>query len=271
MLSRVDPLAPFSRWYGRASVEAWEDASAGEAVLSALRCRRTAILHAQRARAADRAEHATYYREEGQRLRALVRDELRRARALRAEPVRRPYLLIACSDTKRHDAQDLRAIDRYDGPAYRVLRHSLPALGNRLPTRILSAQFGLLSPQVVIPDYNRCMDDARAQTLRDDGKVRREIAADIARVRPTDILVMGGARYRGVFDDALRHAYLPSHVRVRAVQGGIGEQLGQLRRWLHNEPLPDATDVRAAWQARLPGGQAPSFPADSLMSFPFPA
>ncbi|WP_432262818.1 DUF6884 domain-containing protein [Cupriavidus sp. TMH.W2] len=271
MLSRVDPLAPFSRWYARAFAGAWEGSSAREAVLSALQCRRMAVLHAQRERAADRPQHAAYYREEAQRLRGIVRGELRRARALRAQPVRQPYLLIACSDTKRHDAQPLRAIDRYDGPAYRVLRNSLPVLGNRLPMRILSAQFGLISAQTCIPDYNRRMDEARAQQFLDDDKLRRDLAADIARVRPTDILVMGGAHYRRVLTEALRDAGLPVHVRVLAVQGGIGEQLGQLRRWLHNQSVTDTRDVRAAWHAHLSGGQAAHAPADSRMSLQLPA
>jgi hypothetical protein len=237
MLSRVDPLGPYRRWVDQASREAWEDTSASAAVLGALQCRRSAILQAQRERQAATARDAAYYAEEGQRLRAIARAELHRAHELRAAAVRKPYLLMACSATKRPDADGLAALTRYDGPAYRVLRAGLPALGHRLPMQILSAQFGLLAPQTRIPDYNRCMDDARRDAFLREQQVARAIAADLHRVRPTDILVMGGARYRAVFCDALARAGLPDHVRVLATQGGIGEQLGQLRRWLHDEAM----------------------------------
>ncbi|WP_454727723.1 MULTISPECIES: DUF6884 domain-containing protein [Cupriavidus] len=256
MLSRVDPLAPYARWRDRALAQAWGAQSAREAVLGALQCRRTAILHAQRMRAAATPEAAQYYLEELRRLRALARADLRRARTLRAHPVRQPYLLIACSATKRDAVDPLPALTRYDGPAYRVLRAGLPALAHRLPLRILSARYGLLAAQSPIPDYNQRMDAARAATIVREGAVAREIAADLARVRPTDILVMGGGDYREVFVNALTRAGLPAHVRVLAVQGGIGEQLGQLRRWLHNAPVVGAADVGARLQPHLPAGSA---------------
>ncbi|CAG9184407.1 hypothetical protein LMG32289_05608 [Cupriavidus pampae] len=243
LLAQRDPLAPFSRWHARAWQAAWELHSPCVAVLGALSARRAAILHTQRARASDTAAHQLYYREEAARLRAMARADLVRARALRAAPVRVPYLLIACSGTKRPDAQWLPALSRYDGPAYRVLRGAVQATGCRPSMRILSAELGLISPQTAIPDYNRCMDDARMREYLQSGKGAAEVSAHLHAVRPTDILVMGGARYREVFHDALVRANLPTHVRQLTVHGGIGEQLGQLRRWLHGLPVPDALDL----------------------------
>ena len=78
-------------------------------------------------------------------------------------------LILGCSATKRHDAGLLPALHRYDGPLYRIIRRALaerPQLAARLTIRILSAEYGLISADTPIPDYDRRMTPARAMELQ---------------------------------------------------------------------------------------------------------
>ena len=56
-------------------------------------------------------------------------------------------LILGCSQKKRPDSGLLPALDRYDGPMFRVLRKCLrecPGGAQGLETYILSAEFGLM-------------------------------------------------------------------------------------------------------------------------------
>lgn len=80
----------------------------------------------------------------------------------------RRLLIISCSQRKRPDPGLLPAVDRYDGPAFRVLRRYLrgnPA--NPPDIHILSAEFGLIPADTPIPVYDRRMTTSRARELRD--------------------------------------------------------------------------------------------------------
>ncbi len=67
-----------------------------------------------------------------------------------------PLLLLSCSARKRRDGGELPALERYDGPAFRVLRR----FGRQFPatlveTWIVSARFGLLQGQTPVPLYDQ--------------------------------------------------------------------------------------------------------------------
>ena len=65
----------------------------------------------------------------------------------------RRLLILACSQRKRLDPQPLPVLERYDGPAFRVLRKFLrdsPCEAQRIDISVLSAEFGLLSAQQMI-------------------------------------------------------------------------------------------------------------------------
>ena len=56
-------------------------------------------------------------------------------------------LILSCSQRKRPNRVLLPALERYDGPVFRMLRkflRSCPARESHLEIYILSAQFGLL-------------------------------------------------------------------------------------------------------------------------------
>jgi len=61
-------------------------------------------------------------------------------------------LILACSQRKRPGASSLPAIERYDGPAFRVLRRYCRLnQDNGLFVYVLSAEFGLIPVKQPIP------------------------------------------------------------------------------------------------------------------------
>lgn len=138
-------------------------------------------------------------------------------------------LILSCSATKRTDPGLLPALHRYDGVAFRVVRTALRKLADDRHPRvcILSAEFGLIESDMLIPWYDRRMDLARAAELQ------TQVQVALHAVLTPDI--------DSVFI-ALSRAYLPAlgdlptgPWNVTYAQGGIGQRLGQLRRWLYKE------------------------------------
>ena len=77
-------------------------------------------------------------------------------------------LIQSCSQTKLDDPRPLPAIERYDGPAFRVLRRFLrdaaPALQD-VDVFVLSARYGLIAADTPVHDYDQRMTPARAAQL----------------------------------------------------------------------------------------------------------
>ena len=76
-------------------------------------------------------------------------------------------LILSCSQRKRLDEGLLPAVERYDGPAFQVLRRFLRENSSEAPhVLILSAEHGLISYDRPIAAYDRKMTLARARELR---------------------------------------------------------------------------------------------------------
>lgn len=145
----------------------------------------------------------------------------------------RRLLLLACSRQKRPDDRLLPAIERYDGPAFRVLRHYLR--GNEeesLDVHVLSAQFGLIRGGYAIPLYDHLMTRKRALELQ--GRIASEFTTLCAGQIYEDSFLCAGAIYR----EALIGIPLPAKSMIVAV-GSMGAQLTQLKRWLHQDSEPN--------------------------------
>lgn len=159
--------------------------------------------------------------------------------------MRRPLLIMACSATKLSTPTYAHRL--YDGPAYRVLRNSgWPGpQGPSVRVRILSAAHGIMSPWRELAPYDRLMDEARAQELADadtDELLRTLFLPVLASKRrdafqhfpASEVFVWGGRLYRQVvqaWEERGLFSGVPGGVSYSA--GGIGVQLGQLKRWLH--------------------------------------
>ena len=75
-------------------------------------------------------------------------------------------LIISCTRRKSLDVGLIPAIARYDGPTFRVLRRFLLQQPfNCLDIYILSAKFGLIFHQELIPYYDQKMTKKRAEEL----------------------------------------------------------------------------------------------------------
>jgi hypothetical protein len=134
-------------------------------------------------------------------------------------------LILGCSATKRLDPGTLPAVERYDGPLYRVLRgwiRETPDHADRLDVAILSARYGLIDGCSPIEDYNQHITLGRAQRLRRDiaTLTRRQWPGPYARV-----YISMGAEYRKALP-----ATLPWPAAF--AQGGIGTRQHDLKHWL---------------------------------------
>lgn len=138
----------------------------------------------------------------------------------------RRLLVLACSERKRNDSEPIRALDRYDGPAFRVVRRYLAVTDDQqLDLRILSAKYGLIRPEQPIRSYDLQMTTGRASEAI--GVVLPETRRLLGSGRYHDVLFYGGRAYRAAVLPAIESGELP------ATSGSLGRQLSQLRAWLY--------------------------------------
>lgn len=139
----------------------------------------------------------------------------------------RRLLILACSQRKRAEPPPLPAIERYDGPAFRVLRRYLGlARDSGLIVYILSAEFGLIPAKKPIPNYDRRMTSKRADDLR--LSIAAVLQAAIMRHHLAEIFICAGKTYLRALDR------LPETApRSSIATGGQGRKLAALKTWLH--------------------------------------
>src|SRR4051794_16633260 len=77
-------------------------------------------------------------------------------------------LLLSCSQRKRSTPGKMAALQRYDGPAFQVVRRYLRESDDPLlNVCVLSAEHGIIASDDRIADYDRKMDAERAAELRE--------------------------------------------------------------------------------------------------------
>lgn len=152
-------------------------------------------------------------------------------------------LLLSCSARKRPHAEPLPAIERYDGPTFRVLRRYIDQQDeNDLSTYVLSARHGVISGSERVANYDQPLTAERAQELQPQVKTRLHEVALPAQSGST--LVCAGGRYVQLLKKSL-----PATADPEVVTGPVGRQLSGLYRWLYGTdagPTPD--DVGATEQ-----------------------
>lgn len=144
-------------------------------------------------------------------------------------------LILSCSQRKDPSPGKLPALDRYDGPAFRVLRKYLREADEVAPTvLILSAKYGLIGAEAEIPDYDRRLTAAGARQLHP--AVLEAIAKVLMSRHWHSIAVCLGKTYRVALEGFTR--YVPVGARVEVLSGGLGPRLTSLRQWLWSTGLP---------------------------------
>lgn len=139
-------------------------------------------------------------------------------------------LILACSATKRHDEALMKALDRYDGPSFRTLRKALREMPEeqRPTVLILSALYGLIPADELIADYDKRMK--QSESCRWRSQVRSTLVSQIHNRRYDQTFINLGADYMPAlaFDETIAECL----GTVQYAEGGIGDRLGQMRRWL---------------------------------------
>lgn len=139
-------------------------------------------------------------------------------------------LVVACSQRKKPAAGLLPALDRYDGPAFRVLRKYLrDAEGTAPVVLILSAKYGLVAASRKIPTYDCRMSARSACALRP--RVLKVAQRVLASQPWLAIGICAGKDYQLALEGLSE--LIPDGVRVDMIRGGQGPRLTALRDWLH--------------------------------------
>lgn len=139
-------------------------------------------------------------------------------------------LILACSSRKKRGKEQLPAIERYDGPAFRVLRKFLREQQGPIPkVLILSGKYGLIDAATPIRDYDFRMTPATADQLRPAvlNRLRRVLLAGLIR----SVGVCLGGDYRQAVEGL--EAQIPEGATVEVIAGGLGQRLTRLREWLN--------------------------------------
>lgn len=179
----------------------------------------------------------------------------------------RRLLILSCSQRKRSDQGLVPAVERYDGPTFRVLRRFLQERPNeveRLHVFVFSASYGLIPSAHPIADYNEMMTRRRAAELHDEAL---DTLANLFCNNDYSSLCL-----------AMSKAYLaalegwptlvPSDITVTVTDGPQGIKLSQLKRWLWGDiadsPGSKQREVRPCGVARLRGVELRLTPAQVL-------
>ena len=140
-------------------------------------------------------------------------------------------LLLSCSQRKKFEEGSLPAIDRYDGPAYRVLRRYFKqSLRESVEVRILSAKYGLISPNCNLPYYDRRMTEEQAESLRQE--VLTSLDAILNSQTYKNFLICLGKDYtKAIYG---YESIIPDGLTVQVATGGLGRKLSILHDWLYS-------------------------------------
>lgn len=142
-------------------------------------------------------------------------------------------LILACSARKSAAESLIPAIERYDGPSFRILRKFLRTSTEEVGIWILSAEFGLIPSRKPIPWYDRRMTTSRARELREPTVKRlQEVVIQTA---PSELYVVVGKTYL----EAIKgfESEMPNSFRIGIAAGGLGRKLSQLHEWLYANTL----------------------------------
>jgi hypothetical protein len=158
-------------------------------------------------------------------------------------------LVLACSKLKQRGDTLMPAIDRYDGPAFRVVRRFLREHPrSNLDIYVLSAKFGLIESSNPIPHYDRQMTPHRVRQLKDG--VAETLLRAVNDKPHTDLLICAGRAYV----QALWHRQdeWAKHVgKIVVLDGSQGWKLSRLYCWLRAGLPCNKTRKPAIHSARI--------------------
>ena len=159
-------------------------------------------------------------------------------------PTHPRLLLLACSKRKRPGATPIPAIERYDGPAFRLVRRYLAANSphphHQTDISILSARFGLIPATHPIPEYDERMTTQRATELKP--LIGAELSRTLGALHYSHILLCMGRAYLEAIDEVSLN--LANTVALTAATGSLGRQLVGLHGWLYGADTGNGHSVQ---------------------------
>lgn len=170
-------------------------------------------------------------------------------------------LILACSATKRADAGDMPAIQRYDGPLWQTLRVVDPDCV-KAKVAFLSARLGFRAADAPIELYDARMTGEIAAAMKAGGlgtrwprpKTQRRVMpsgehpgmhigslSENGRNPFVDVALVGGHLYL----DVMRHflglfrerGHVTADACITEINGPIGQMRRELRMWLEKQDV----------------------------------
>ena len=141
-------------------------------------------------------------------------------------------LILSCSQRKHPTQGLLPALQRYDGPAYRVMNKFMrvhPSEAQLLDVYILSAEFGLISADKPIPNYDSRMTRQRVKELQ--SCAQPELKRILNDRQYDELFISMGKAYRQVL--AGYESLISPNLKIIVSRGVMGRKLAELHNWLH--------------------------------------
>ena len=147
------------------------------------------------------------------------------------------FLLLSCTESKLTTPEPIPAIERYDGPTFRVVRRYLSTVSSvDVNVWIISAEHGLIASTTLVLEYDRVMTRERAEVLRP--QVVPQLQTILQADRPNEVFILLGRTYQLVVNPS--NAWIPKNATSVAVAiGGSGQKLTQLKGWLYRVSATD--------------------------------
>jgi len=143
-------------------------------------------------------------------------------------------LLISCSASKRQDGGLLPAMERYTGIVYDLVRQARRegAWPAGVRVQIVSAEYGLIDENFLLPFYDRLMTEERGRELQPT--VGARLDALLRKTPVQEVYINMGKNYRLTLAASHEITRLCKEGRVRVAPGGIGVKRKSTREWLYS-------------------------------------
>ncbi len=141
-------------------------------------------------------------------------------------------LILSCSQKKHSSPSLLPALERYDGPAFRVINKFMrvcPFESQFLDIYILSAKFGLIPSSQLIPNYDHRMTLQKVRELQ--LPTLTELKKILVDKQYDELFISMGKDYLRVLVGY--ESLIPVNLKVVISTGVMGRKQADLRNWLH--------------------------------------
>lgn len=158
-------------------------------------------------------------------------------------------LILSCSQRKWQDPGLMPALERYDGPLFRVLRKYFRDTDKRTAIiYILSAKYGLIPSHRPIPYYDKKMTFHIAAQLRE--AVSATFTSVLRTEEPDELFISLGNTY--LFAIEGYKDLVPYKLEVTVSEGSLGRRQTQLHDWLYGLEL-QPKNIAYKGQAKIRG------------------